>query len=88
MKSSDGKALTWFEVAGADGKFFAAEAAIEGTDAVVVGSPYVREPVAMRFAWNEAARPNLVGGAGLPVWPFRTDGGRGATVRGVSEGTR
>jgi sialate O-acetylesterase len=73
LKSNDGKGLTWFEVAGADGRFFAAEAKIDGAT-VVVSSPYVAKPDAVRFGWDEAARPNLVNSAGLPAWPFRTDG--------------
>ncbi|ATC63483.1 sialate O-acetylesterase [Nibricoccus aquaticus] len=84
LKSSDGKALTWFEVAGADGRFFAAEATIEGADKVIVSSPYVKQPVVVRFAWDEAAQPNLKNAEGLPAWAFRTDSG-GATVRGVME---
>ena len=27
----------------------------------------------VRFAWNEAAQPNLVNGAGLPALPFRSE---------------
>ena len=84
LKSGDGKGLTWFEVAGKDGKFFAADAVIEGAERVVVSSVYVKQPEAVRFAWNEAAQPNLQDGSGLPAWPFRTDGG-GAVVRGVTE---
>ncbi len=30
-------------------------------------------PVAVRFAWRETAQPNLINGAGLPAFPFRTD---------------
>jgi len=73
LRSSDGKRLTWFEVAGADGTFFAAEATVENENTVVVSSPYVSQPVAVRYAWSEAARPNLQNGAGLPAWPFRID---------------
>jgi sialate O-acetylesterase len=40
---------------------------------VVVSSPSVPAPVAVRFAWDEAARPNLVNGAGLPALPFRSN---------------
>ncbi|MGC4074703.1 MAG: sialate O-acetylesterase [Nibricoccus sp.] len=84
LKSTDDKALTWFEIAGVDGKFFAAEAKIDGADKVIVSSPYVAQPVAVRFSWDEAAQPNLASTAGLPAWAFRTDAG-GATVRGVNE---
>jgi sialate O-acetylesterase len=64
--------LIWFVVAGADGKFFPGDAKIDG-DHVVVTSPHVAAPVTVRFAWDEAAQPNLFNGAGLPAVPFRTD---------------
>lgn len=66
------RALSWFVVAGADGKFFPATATIDG-DTVVVSSPRVAAPVIVRFAWDEAARPNFFNRAGLPAVPFRTD---------------
>ena len=72
LVASDGKALTWFTVAGADGKFFPGVATIEG-DTVVVASPGVPAPAVVRFAWDEAARPNLSSKAGLPAGPFRTN---------------
>lgn len=64
--------LRWFTVAGPDGKFWPAEAAIEH-DTVVVKSARVPHPVTVRFAWDEAAQPNLFNRAGLPAGPFRTD---------------
>lgn len=72
LKARDGKPLDWFTVAGADRRFTNAVAAIEG-EAVVVSSPDVPEPAAVRFAWGSTAQPNLVNGAGLPALPFRTD---------------
>jgi sialate O-acetylesterase len=72
LVSKDGQPPTWFTVAGADGKFVTAEAVItNGT--VVVFSPDVAKPVAVRFAWSEIAQPNLFNQAGLPAVPFRTD---------------
>ncbi|MDH4203528.1 MAG: hypothetical protein OEV87_11635, partial [Phycisphaerae bacterium] len=38
---------------------------------VELTSPTVTSPVAMRFAWNEIAMPNLVNGAGLVTSAFR-----------------
>jgi sialate O-acetylesterase len=70
--ASDRKPLSWFQVAGADGRWHPAKADIE-RGRVAVGSPKVAQPVAVRFAWDEAAEPNLVNGAGLPAVPFRTD---------------
>lgn len=70
LKSSDGQPLTWFTIAGADGKFVAADAAIQG-DKIVVSSPLVADPVSVRFAWGESAQPNFVNAQGLPARPFR-----------------
>jgi len=55
-----------------DGKFFPANATIED-DHLVVSSPRVPVPAIVRFAWDEAAQPNLFNAAGLPAVPFRTD---------------
>lgn len=70
--SKDGKPLTWFTIAGADGKFVPAQASIHGTK-VVVSSAGVPNPVNVRFAWNEAAKPNFYNKENLPAVPFRTD---------------
>jgi sialate O-acetylesterase len=68
-----GGTLDQFAVAGADGKFVWANAAIDG-ETVVVSSDNVTTPVAVRYAW--ADNPDgcsLYNGAGLPAVPFRTD---------------
>ena len=39
---------------------------------VVVSSPQVPKPVAVRFGWHQTAEPNLMNKAGLPASPFRT----------------
>lgn len=72
LAARDGKALDWFEIAGADGVYHPAIAAIDGKR-VVLASPQVAAPVSVRFAWDEAAQPNLVNSAGLPALPFRSD---------------
>jgi sialate O-acetylesterase len=72
LVAKDGQPLTWFTIAGADGKFVPAKAEISGKT-VVVTSPEVAQPKAVRFAWHEAAQPNLFNQAGLPATPFRTD---------------
>lgn len=72
LKSRDGKPLDHFLIADADKNFLPASAMIDG-DTVVVSSPDVAKPVAVRFAWSETANPNLVNSAGLPAIPFRTD---------------
>jgi sialate O-acetylesterase len=68
-----GGPLKWFVVAGADQKFVPAEARIDG-DSVVVISPEVSAPVAVRYAWvNYPEGCNLFNVAGLPAAQFRTD---------------
>ena len=78
LKSADGKPLSCFTIAGADEKFAAADAAIDG-ETVVVCAKEVAQPVAVRFAWREDAAPNLANQAGLPASPFRTDTWKGVT---------
>lgn len=60
---------TGFEVAGADGKFAAATAKIEG-ETVVASSPAVAEPVYVRYGWANSPLCNLYNGEGLPASPF------------------
>jgi sialate O-acetylesterase len=72
LASRDGKPLSWFSIAGADGRFLPASAEISG-DSVIVSSKEVAKPIAVRFAWHQIAEPNLVNGHGLPASPFRTD---------------
>jgi sialate O-acetylesterase len=65
--------LKTFVIAGADEKFLPATAKIDG-DAIVVSSPDVANPVALRYAWmNWPEGCNLFNVAGLPAAPFRTD---------------
>lgn len=72
LRSRDENPLTWFTIAGEDQKFVPAEAKIVG-ESVIVTSPAVAKPVAVRFGWDELAEPNLCNSAGLPASPFRTD---------------
>ncbi len=69
--------LTGFAIAGEDRKFVWAKAEIEG-DKVVVSSPLVPKPVAVRYGWADCPVVNLYCSpgfqqAGLPASPFRTD---------------
>jgi sialate O-acetylesterase len=72
LTSSDGKPLSWFEIAGPDRKFYKANAEISGSS-VLVWSDKITEPVAVRFGWHQEAAPNLINKEGLPASPFRTD---------------
>lgn len=65
--------LQKFAIAGEDKKWIWADAVIDGTT-VVVSSPDVPKPVAVRYAF--ASNPdgcNLYNNEGLPASPFRTD---------------
>lgn len=64
--------LVGFEIAGADKKYYAASALIDGSS-VVVSSASVAAPVAVRYGWAKYPVANLSNGAGLPASPFTTD---------------
>jgi sialate O-acetylesterase len=65
--------LKWFEIAGADGKFVPAAAKIDGST-VIVSSPEISAPVAVRYAWvNFPDGGHLYNSAGLPAAQFRSD---------------
>lgn len=67
-----GGPLQGFALAGADQKFVWADAKIRG-DQVVVTSPHVPHPVAVRYGWADFPVVNLWNKNGLPACPFRTD---------------
>lgn len=77
LKAKDG-ALKGFAIAGADHKFHWAKAVISG-DEVLVSSPEVPDPVAVRYGWANNPDCNLYNGADLPASPFRTDNWQGIT---------
>lgn len=64
--------LDGFALAGRDRVWHRAEAKLEG-DTIIVSSPTVPEPVAVRYAWQANPPAPLFNGAGLPAAPFRTD---------------
>src|SRR3712207_9239532 len=67
-----GGPLTGFAIAGPDRKWVNAQAEIRGNK-VVVWSPQVREPVAVRYGWANYPTGNLWNKDGFPASPFRTD---------------
>ncbi|MCA8976208.1 MAG: exo-alpha-sialidase [Planctomycetes bacterium] len=79
LRTVDGKPVRGFEVAGEDRVFAVAQAVIVGTD-ILVGSPAVAQPVAVRYAFARNPDGNLGNGALLPAAPFRTDRWRDATA--------
>lgn len=78
LKPGSGTVLKGFAIAGSDKKFYWADAEIAG-NTVVVTSPQVANPVAVRYAWANNPICNLNNGAGLPASPFRTDEWQGVT---------
>jgi sialate O-acetylesterase len=60
------------ELAGADHKFYPAEAKVEG-NSLVVTCAQVPKPVAVRYSWAGFAEGHLYNSAGLPAAPFRSD---------------
>ncbi|MEX2381241.1 MAG: sialate O-acetylesterase [Opitutales bacterium] len=67
-----GDKLIGFAIAGEDRKFVWADAEIRA-NMVIVSSPEVENPVAVRYAWDINPDGNLYNIAGLPAVPFRTD---------------
>lgn len=67
-----GDKLTGFTVCGDDHKFVNADATIVDNK-VVVSSPMVSKPVAVRYGWADCPVVNLWNKAGLPATPFRSD---------------
>lgn len=70
--TSFGKELSCFEVAGENKRFFPARAFISG-DGIILYSPQVAKPVAVRYAFKDFIVGDLFSTDGLPVSSFRTD---------------
>ena len=71
LMAKDGD-LKGFTIAGADKHWKPASAKIV-KGGVLVSSPEVAKPLAVRYAWASNPEFNLFNGAGLPASPFRTD---------------
>lgn len=67
-----GDKLTGFKIAEANLNFVDADAVIE-KNTVVVSSPQIKSPAAVRFAFTNTDSSNLYNKAGLPATSFRTD---------------
>lgn len=70
--SAKNKVITGFKIAGEDKKFVDATAQIKG-NTIVVSSPNVKIPTAVRFGFDDTSIPDVFSKDGLPVAPFRTD---------------
>lgn len=78
LKTKDRSSVKGFTIAGVDHKFHWADAVIEG-NTIVVSSPQVNFPIAVRYAWADNPVCNLYNGSNLPASPFRTDDWQGIT---------
>ena len=64
--------LTGFAICGDDHKYVNATATIQ-RNKVVVHSPNIAKPIAVRYGWAECPIVNLYNKEGFPASPFRTD---------------
>lgn len=78
LKTKEGELLKGFTIAGVDHKFHWADAVIDG-NSIIVSSPQVDFPIAVRYAWADNPICNLFNGIDLPASPFRTDDWQGIT---------
>ena len=69
---SRGGDLKGFAICGPEKKFVWAKAEIDGNK-VIVSSPEISQPVAVRYGWANFPVVNLWNKADLPASPFRTD---------------
>jgi len=67
-----GKSSVKFMIAGEDQKFVEASAKIEGNK-IVVSSKLVKNPLAVRYCFDDISTPDVFTYEGLPLAPFRTD---------------
>ncbi|MDF7799272.1 sialate O-acetylesterase [Pontiellaceae bacterium B1224] len=72
LKTIDGEAPSAFWISDDSGKWVSADATIEG-ETVVLESAELKKPRYVRYAFAGMPQVNLINGAGLPAYPFRTD---------------
>ena len=70
--TSKGGAPEGFEVAGADHRFMAATAEIDG-NSVKCSNSQIQQPKYVRYAWQNVPTVNLYNSAGLPASPFTSE---------------
>jgi sialate O-acetylesterase len=69
-----------FELAGADHRFYYAQATIIDGNKIKVWCSQVSQPASVRYAWTDAPMDaNLYNTEGFPVSPFRSDDWKGIT---------
>lgn len=79
LVAANGLSPQGFALAGADRQFHWAAARLVGRQ-VLVESPQVPYPVAVRYDWADNPTGNLANREGLPAVPFRTDAWPGVTA--------
>ena len=80
LKTTDGSEPESFALAGTDHKWYWAKAKIINKNKVLVWSEDVKNPVAVRYAFNNNPQnPNLTNDSGVPAAPFRSDNWTGPT---------
>lgn len=72
LKTTDGNAPKGFWLADDSAQWVEAETELKG-GTVVLRSPELANPLYVRYAFAGKPNVNLVNGAGLPAYPFRTD---------------
>ncbi|HEX4758176.1 MAG TPA: sialate O-acetylesterase [Terracidiphilus sp.] len=72
VRNSPKSELEGFQICGTDHRWVWANAKIKD-DTILVSSPQIKDPVAVRYGWANNPTVNLYNGAGLPADPFRTD---------------
>ena len=85
MQAKGGGAVTGFTIAGADGNFVPAEAKIDG-NTIVVSSPQVASPAAVRYAWADdpdvqSDQPGRTARRPVPLRPAADVGSRRSSSR-------
>jgi sialate O-acetylesterase len=74
-----GGPLTGFQICGSNREWVWADAEIQRSR-VIVSSPQVPEPIAVRYGWSDFPVVNLFNRDGLPATPFRTDNFPATTI--------
>jgi len=64
--------IVGFKIAGTDKQWTDADAVIQG-DTVILSSPKVPAPIAVRYAWENSPTCNLYNRANLPASPFQSE---------------
>jgi sialate O-acetylesterase len=72
LKLKVNNSKTYFQISGEDSVFKPATVSVKRTS-LVVTSPEVKKPIAVRYAWDNVVEATLFNRAGLPASSFRTD---------------